>query len=78
MRVQSATRTTASGPRQALGVADDDVRVCRAEHADHPVWVLLSLFGHCQGSRRAGVRDWPRVEVRDVLGPDGVSLPRDP
>ena len=30
------------GPRQALGVAYDDVRVCWAEHADHRLWVLLS------------------------------------
>ena len=66
------------GPWQALGVADDDVRVRRAEHADHPLWVLLSLLGHRQGSRRAGVRDWPRVEVREVRDPDGVSLPRGP
>ena len=66
------------GPRQALGVADDDVRVQRAEHADHPLRVLLSLLSHRQGSRRAGVRDWPRVEVRDVCGPDGVSLPCGP
>ena len=66
------------GPRLALGVADDDVRVRRAEHADHPLRVLLSPLGHRQGSRWAGVRDWPRVEVRDVRGPDGVSLPRGP
>ena len=66
------------GPRQALGVADDDVRVRRAEHADHPLQVLLSPLGHRQGSRWAGVRDRPRVEVQDVRGPDGVSLPRGP
>ena len=66
------------GPRQAFGVADDDVRVRRAEHADHSLRVLLSPLVHRQGSRWAGVRDWPRVEVRDVRGPDGVSLPRGP
>ena len=66
------------GPRQALGVADDDVRVRRAEHEKHPLRVLLLPLGHCQGSRRASVRDWPRVEVRDVRGPDGISLPRGP
>ena len=37
------------GPRQALGVADDDVRVRRAEHADHPLRVLLSPLGHRPG-----------------------------
>ena len=30
------------GPRQALGVADDHVRVRRGEDADHPLRVLLS------------------------------------
>ena len=33
-------------PRQALGVADDDVRVRTAEHADHPLRVLLSTLRH--------------------------------
>ena len=76
----SAVRHTDYGfePRQALGVADGDVRVRRAKHADHPLRVVLSLLSHREGSRRAGVRDWPRVEVRDVRGPDGVSLPCDP
>ena len=63
------------GPRQVLWVADDDVRVRWAEHADHPLRVLLSPLSHREDSRRAGVRDWPRVEVQDVRGPDGVSLP---
>ena len=66
------------GPRQVLGVADGDARVRRAEHANYPLRVLLSLLSRCQGGRRAGVRDWPRVEVRDVRGPDGVSLPCGP
>ena len=66
------------GPRQALGVADDDVRVRRAEHADDPLRVLLSPLSHREGSRRAGVRDWPRGDIRDVSGPDGVSLPCGP
>ena len=62
------------GPRQALGVAHGDVRVRRAEHVDYPMQVLLSLLSHREGSCRAGVRDWSRVEVRDVRGPDGISL----
>ena len=66
------------GPQQALGVADDDVRVRRTEHADHPLRVLLSPLSHRYGSRWAGLRDWPRVEVRDVRGPNGVSLPCSP
>ena len=66
------------GPRQALGVADGDRRVRRAEHADHPLRVLLSPLSHRKGSCRAGVRDCPRVEVWDVRGPDGVSLPCGP
>ena len=59
--------------RQALGVADSDVRVRRAEHANYPLRVLLSPLSHL-----AGVRNWPRVEVRDVRGPHGVFLPRGP
>ena len=66
------------GPRQALGVADGDVRVRRAEQAIYPLRVLLSPLTHREGSRQAGVRDWPRVEVRDVRGPDGISLPCSP
>ena len=66
------------GPQKALGVADGDVRVRRAEHVDYPLWVLLSPLGHPEGGSRTGVRDWPRVEVRDVPGPDGVSLPCGP
>ena len=66
------------GPWQALGVADGDVRVRRGEHANYPLRVLLSPLGHREGSRRTGVRDWPRVEVQDVRGPDGVSLPCGP
>ena len=75
---QSATRTTASRPEQALGVADGNVRVRRAEHAVNPLRVLLSPLSHREGSRRASVRDWPRVEVQDICGPDGVSLPCGP
>ena len=66
------------GPRQALGVADNDVPVRRAGHADHPLRILPSLLSHREGSRRSGLRDWPRVEVRDVRGPDGSSLPCGP
>ena len=63
------------GPRQALWVTDGDVHVRRAEDADPPLWVLLSSFGHGEGMCRGGVRDGPRVEVWNILGPDGVSLP---
>ena len=66
------------GPQQAFGVADRDVRVYRAEHADGPFRVLLSSLRHREGGCRAGVRDGPRVEVRDIRGPDGVTLPRGP
>ena len=66
------------GPLGALGVADGDVRVHRAEHADYPMWVLLSSLGRREGGRQAGVRDWARVKVRNVRGPDGVSLPCGP
>ena len=66
------------GPEQALGVADDAVRVCQAKHADHPLRDQRSPLSHREGSHQAGVRDWPRVEVRDFRGPDGVSLPCGP
>ena len=66
------------GPRQALGVADGDVRVHRAEHADHALRVPLSPLGYREGGCRAGVHDWPRVEFWDVRGPNGVSLPCGP
>ena len=66
------------GPQQALGVADGVVRVCRAKHANYPLQALLSPLSHREGGRRAGVRDWPRVEIRDVRGPDGVTLPCGP
>ena len=65
-------------PQQGLGVADGDVRVRWADHADYPLWVLLSSLGHCEGGCRAGVRDGPRAEVRNVPGPGGVSLPCGP
>ena len=63
------------GHWQALGVADGDVCIRRAEHANYPLRVLLSPLSHCEGSRRAGVVDWPCVGVWDVCGRDGVSLP---
>ena len=66
------------GPRQALGVADGDEGVRWADNTNYLLRVLLSPLNHCQGSRRAGVRDGPCVEVRDVHGPDGVSLPCGP
>ena len=66
------------GPRQALGVADSDMCVRPAEHADHPLWVLLSSLRHREGGCQAGVRDGPRMEVRDIRGPDGVILPCGP
>ena len=66
------------GPRQALGVAEGDVRVRRAEHANYLLPFLLSLLGHREGSRRAGVRQWPRLDIWDVRGSDGASLPCDP
>ena len=65
-------------PQQALRVADGDVRICRAEHADYPLWVLLSPLGHREGGCRVNVRDGPRMEVRNVRGPDDVSLPCGP
>ena len=66
------------GPRQAFGVADGDMRVCRAEHADNPLQVLLSSLRHREGGCRAGMCDGPRLEVRDIRGPDGVTLPHGP
>ena len=66
------------GPRQAFGVADGYMRVRRPEHADHQLRVLLSSLRHRKGGCRAGMHDWPRVEVRDIRGPDGVALPRGP
>ena len=36
------------GPRQVPGAADGDVRIRRAEHADHPLRVLLSPLGYHQ------------------------------
>ena len=63
------------GSRQALGVAGGDMCIRRAEHADHPLWVLLSSLRHCQGGCQAGVRYGPRMDVRDIRGPDGVTLP---
>ena len=60
------------GPRQVFGVADGDMRVRRAEHEYHPLQVLLSSLRRGEGGCRAGVPDGPRVEVRDIRGPDGV------
>ena len=71
-------RITASGPGRRLGSQTAIMRVCWAEHADHPLWVLLSSLRHREGGCRAGVRDGPRMEVRDIRGPDGVTLPCGP
>ena len=65
-------------PRQAFAVADGDMRICRAEHADHPLWVLPSSLRHREGGCGAGVRDGPRMMVREFRGPDGPTLPRGP
>ena len=51
-------------PRQTLQLADDDVRVCWAEHADNPLWALLPTLCHGEGGRWASVREWSRVEIR--------------
>ena len=48
----------------------------RAEDADHPLRALLSALRHREGGRRAGMRDGPRAEVRDIRGQDGVTLSR--
>ena len=63
---------------RAFRVADSDVRVRQAEHAEHLLRVLLSLLRHRGGGCRAGVRDWPRVEVLNIRGPDGLTSPRSP
>ena len=65
-------------PQQAFGVVDGDLHVRRAEHADDPLRPLLSALRHRGVGCWAGVRDGPRVEVRDVPGLDGVALPCGP
>ena len=65
-------------PQQELEIADWDVRVRRAEHADYPHQALLPPLRHCEGSCRAGVRDGPCFEVPDVCGPDGVAMQSGP
>ena len=62
------------GPRQALGVGYGDMRVRRAEHADHALWVMLSSLRHRESGCRAGVCDGRGMEVRNILGPDTVTL----
>ena len=66
------------GPRHAFGVADGDMRIRRAEHPHYRLWVLLPSLRHREGGPQAGVHDGPRMEVRDIRGPDGVTLPRGP
>ena len=66
--VQSATRTTASSPGRRLG---SQTTMCASAG-------LNMQTTHREGSCRAGVRDLPRVEVWDVRGPDGISLPCGP
>ena len=77
---QGAVRNADYGlrPPQALEVADGDVRVSRAEHAEHQLRALLSALRQCEGRCRAGMPDGPRVEVLDLRGPDDVVVPCGP
>ena len=77
-RLRVSRKSLVSSPNGTLGVADGDEGVCCADNTNYLLRVLLSPLNHCQGSRRAGVRDGPCVEVRDVHGPDGVFLPCGP